>query len=271
MIFTQAPSYSDNEQSHMNFEGWIEDSYWAALRNGETEKKITKSKELLSIGAEHQTDKVGHGFIQYYETLLGHLRNEHINFLEIGVFYGSSIKMWRDYFINGTIYGIDTFEGIQGNGMIFDNPTHFYDYWKSSNLERVKLIKCDQSKENELYDFVKYCKENNITFDVILDDGSHMMKDQQVTLDILFDVLKDGGFYIMEDIHSSDCFPCYDVESDFSNTTKKVLLDLKNLKKLKSPYITKKERVEYLESSIVDIEHFTSLNNESQIITIKKK
>jgi hypothetical protein len=35
MMFTQLQSHSDNEQQFMNFEGWIEDSYWNALKNGE--------------------------------------------------------------------------------------------------------------------------------------------------------------------------------------------------------------------------------------------
>jgi len=34
MIFTQRPSYSDNEKNYMNYSGWIEDSYWNALNNG---------------------------------------------------------------------------------------------------------------------------------------------------------------------------------------------------------------------------------------------
>jgi hypothetical protein len=36
MMFTQSYGYSDNEQTFMNYEGWIEDSYWSALKNGET-------------------------------------------------------------------------------------------------------------------------------------------------------------------------------------------------------------------------------------------
>lgn len=37
MVFTQLASYSDNEKDFMNYEGWIEDSYWSALRNGENQ------------------------------------------------------------------------------------------------------------------------------------------------------------------------------------------------------------------------------------------
>jgi hypothetical protein len=34
LMFTQMMSYSDNEGCVMNYEGWIEDSYWSALNNG---------------------------------------------------------------------------------------------------------------------------------------------------------------------------------------------------------------------------------------------
>ena len=34
MMFTQQPSYSDNEGDFMNYQGYIEDSYWNALNNG---------------------------------------------------------------------------------------------------------------------------------------------------------------------------------------------------------------------------------------------
>lgn len=34
MMFTQLASYSDNEKNFMNYEGWIEDSFWAALNKG---------------------------------------------------------------------------------------------------------------------------------------------------------------------------------------------------------------------------------------------
>lgn len=227
--------------------------------------------ELLRIGTEHQTDKVTHGFLPYYENLLGHLKTEKINFLEIGVFFGASIKMWKDYFTNGEIYGMDTFEGLQGNGNIFPNPTLFYDNWKTGNIDRVKLFKCDQSKEIELYNFVKYCEDNNILFDVILDDASHLMRDQQITLSILFKLLKKGGYFIVEDIHSSDTYPGYDVVSDFSNTTKNVLFKFKETKKFVSPYVDNKEIIDYLESTVDKIEYFIAPNNESQVIILKKK
>jgi GR25 family glycosyltransferase involved in LPS biosynthesis len=46
MIFTQGKSYSDNELSDQNYDGWIEDSFWAALNEG---KNITTENESESV------------------------------------------------------------------------------------------------------------------------------------------------------------------------------------------------------------------------------
>jgi hypothetical protein len=37
MVFTQRPSYSNNEQGFVNYQGWIEDSYWSAFTNGQNQ------------------------------------------------------------------------------------------------------------------------------------------------------------------------------------------------------------------------------------------
>jgi cellulose synthase/poly-beta-1,6-N-acetylglucosamine synthase-like glycosyltransferase len=38
---------------------------------------------------------------------------------------------------------------------------------------------------------------------IIIDDGSHHMDDQQISLYYLTKVLKSGGIYVLEDIHTS--------------------------------------------------------------------
>lgn len=40
-------------------------------------------------------------------------------------------------------------------------------------------------------------------FDVILDDGSHKMEHQQISIGVLFRKLKSGGIYVLEDLHTS--------------------------------------------------------------------
>ncbi len=68
-----------------------------------------RNATLDELAARHGTDKrVGiHAYTKWYEALLSPLRWQPINFLEIGVQNGYSIKMWADYFPNAKLVGID--------------------------------------------------------------------------------------------------------------------------------------------------------------------
>jgi hypothetical protein len=226
---------------------------------------------LKNLAIKHGTDKYQHGFIDVYEPLMVTHKDEIFNFLEIGVFFGSSIEMWNEYFTNAKIFGIDTFEGNQGNGTKFANSSKYYDEWKNKNLSKIQLHKYDQSSENDLESFVSYCKKENLKFKIILDDGSHVMRDQQITFEILFDLVEDGGYFIIEDSHSSDQYPYYGILNDFSNTTKKVFDDYKLTNKINSVYTINKERVSKIENKIFSVENIVCKNAQSQTMIIKKK
>jgi hypothetical protein len=226
---------------------------------------------LEQLAVKHGTDKHEHGFIEFYEPLMENYKNEYFNFLEIGVFFGSSIDMWSEYFTNAKIFGMDTFEGLQGNGNKFKNSSKYYDEWKTKNNSKIQLFKYDQSKESDLEEFVDFCNKNNIKFKFILDDGSHVMKDQQITFEILFDLVEDGGVYIIEDSHCSDEYPYYGIFPDFSNTTKKVFNEYNITKKINSIYTINKERVSNIEETISRVENLICKNGKSQTMIISKK
>jgi hypothetical protein len=226
---------------------------------------------LEQLAIKNKTDKYEHGFIEFYEPLMVNYREENFNFLEIGVFFGSSIEMWNEYFINAKIFGIDTFEGLQGNGNKFNNSSKYYDEWKLKGNSKIQLFKYDQSKESELEEFVDFCKKNNLKFKFILDDGSHVMRDQQISFEILFDLIEDGGFYIIEDSHCSDEYPYYGILPDFSNTTKNVFNEYISTKKINSIYTINEERISRIEDSILKIENLVCKNGKSQTMIISKK
>ena len=62
---------------------------------------------LYSLFKKFNTDKVGMGYAEIYESYFKSLREKKLNILEIGVSRGASIKVWSEYFINSTIVGID--------------------------------------------------------------------------------------------------------------------------------------------------------------------
>ena len=61
---------------------------------------------------------------------------------------------------------------------------------------------------------------------MLLADGGHTME-QQVSLGYLFQFVKPGGYYILEDVHTSipALWPGYGVEPGGGNTTLKMIQD----------------------------------------------
>ena len=150
--------------------------------------KLDNSQSLDSIGKKFNTDKSSkcHGFLEFYDKELSKLRNSKIKLLEIGIFNGSSLSTWREYFSEGQIYGVDI------NATYIENQ-------KNRDLPNVHISYLDQSKKEEL---VAFFKEYG-PFDVIIDDGSHIISHQKLTLEIGLEFLTPEGIYILEDLHTS--------------------------------------------------------------------
>ena len=204
---------------------------------------------LKPIGEKFGTDKVTHGFIPFYESFMSKDKNEPVSFLEIGVFYGASIRMWAEYFthVDSLIYGADWFKGLNGNNRKFPNP----DYILHQELDsRITLVELNQGSLEELQQF----KGMGHTFTHILDDGSHLMKDQQQTFITLFPLVRPGGYYILEDLHTSFDLTGYDVEEGV--VTAYEMVDL--LKKGKVPELKYGTLPSDILEQIQDIQIFKS-------------
>jgi hypothetical protein len=135
----------------------------------------------------------GHNYTEVYNTLFSELKNKNINLLEIGMGVapnnGNSLRLWMEYFPNANIYIID------------NNSNNFNCNFYVDN-RRVKFNIVDQSNENDLKNFVEKFIPNS--FDIIIDDGSHIASHQYLTLKYFFNsLLRDGGIYVIEDLH--DC------------------------------------------------------------------
>lgn len=108
---------------------------------------------LDDIGRAYRTDKASgvHDYCRKYEKYLPFKRNDNLKIFEIGVLGGLSLKMWKDYFYNSHILGIDIVSEC-----------------KKYEEERISIEIGSQIDENFLQDI---CKTYG-TFDMILDDGS---------------------------------------------------------------------------------------------------
>ncbi len=131
----------------------------------------------------YNTDKIHiHKFLDFYISVFEKLPNhENLNILEIGIYDGESLRMWRDLFPNSNVYGIDINEHS-----IFSE-------------ERITCFKCSQ------VDFDRFdILFQNVQFDIIIDDGGHFPRHQLDSLKYMFPkYLKSGGVYIEEDICTS--------------------------------------------------------------------
>jgi hypothetical protein len=139
-------------------------------------------ESLIEIGTRYGTDKVRHGFCPFYDKYLSGIRANAHKILEIGIHRGASLLMWNDYFNKADIHGMDL--------MILSPATG----------NRIYLHTGNQSDRNSLDNLMQ---ETGTGFDLIVDDGGHTMQQQQISFGALFPHVRPGGYYVIEDLHTS--------------------------------------------------------------------
>ena len=203
-----------------------------------TGHESSPAQELNELGRRYGTDKANthHDFCNIYDFYFSARRPTTHKILEIGVFFGASLKMWRDYFPNAIIHGLDHFTGVQGNGHVFSGARSYFESWKDGKEPRIMLHEVNQGNQVELEKFSS--SQISGTFDFILDDGSHSMKDQQWALAYLFELVRPGGYFVIEDVHTSKTHGSYGLLPDESNSTLTMLLEYQRTGKWRSLYMT---------------------------------
>ena len=142
-------------------------------------------QNLSSIAEFYKTDKYEHGYTKVYEKYFDNIRDQKLKILEIGIADGKSLLMWSDYFQNSTIIGIDIHKiDIQE---------------KKLNRNNIKVHQGSQSDEK----FIDEIINEYGSFDIIIDDGSHLKKDVIKSFHLLFPHLNNEGLYVVEDIQTS--------------------------------------------------------------------
>lgn len=212
----------------------MSDNYLSELANKYSSDKGT----LAPSDGKHHGPRLN--FTTIYHQYFEPIRYYQLNILEIGIGSGPSLKMWYDYFPNANIHAID-----------IDNCT------KHEN-DRVKTYIADQSNRSQLQNIVnKTCK-----LDIIIDDGGHMMGQQQISFGCLFPHLKSGGYYFIEDLHTSYWETgrklynnTIDINDNRSNTTVKMIEDYIACGEIISQFLTSDE-MSYLNETIDKAELF---------------
>jgi len=150
---------------------------------------------LLQLVNNSYTDKnTTHSYLPLYEKLLTNKKITAKNVLEIGIGdfgekNGGSIKLWRDFFTNATIYGID----ILPINRVLDELL---------NDKRV-ILYTSSDGYNETF-FNKNFLDKNIQFDFMLDDGPHTLGSMKQFIKLYSQIMTPDGILIIEDIQSWD-------------------------------------------------------------------
>jgi hypothetical protein len=139
-------------------------------------------RSLEEIGVDSLTDKssVNHNYCVKYEKYLPFDRLKEIKILEIGVAGGHSLRMWKEYYPNATVVGIDI-TPVCSQYQIADQNV-FVEIGSQYDSEFLNQV-------------IQKYKE----FDLIVDDGSHYQDHVIFSFEFLFDFVKNGGVYVVED------------------------------------------------------------------------
>jgi hypothetical protein len=112
-------------------------------------------------------------------------------------------------------------------------------------------------------------------YDIILDDGSHNIHDQQITMSSFFKTIKSGGIFVMEDLHSSievkipEKRDVWGWGDPTKITTLEMLEHFKLTGEIISDYLSDEEK-QYLKDNIASVEIFTNAPTSITSIIYKK-
>jgi hypothetical protein len=157
--------------------------------------------------------------------------------------------MWNEYF-NGNI-------NITG----FDIEEAFLQF--NSKYNNINIVIGDQSNELDLQ------KLKDKKYDIIIDDGYHASKHQQISFKTLWDSVKSNGYYIIEDLH-------YQPIAENCIKTKTLFEQWKNNNWIECDYITASE-IESIKKDIESINFYDSKSTlwgdstKNALVYIKKK
>ena len=123
-------------------------------------------------------------YLRVYEHFFARFKEkENLTIVEVGVFGGGSLQLWKKYFgKNVRVIGIDI------------NPE-----CKRYEEEQIEIFIGSQSDR----DFWKEFKRNVNNVDLFIDDGGHTMLQQRITFEEMFNHLAPDGVYICEDCATS--------------------------------------------------------------------
>jgi SAM-dependent methyltransferase len=139
-------------------------------------------RSLAEIAAQYDTDKASsRGYVEDFEAAFGPRRQRPTAVLELGIFHGGSLQLWRDYFAAGPVVGLDL------NSVEVPDPSGRIKTYAGSqdDLALLDRIRTEAAPDG---------------FDIIIDDCSHLGSLTKASFWHLYpNHLRAGGVYVIED------------------------------------------------------------------------
>lgn len=140
------------------------------------------SAEIFFSNNERTAYKWLH-YLNIYDRLLGPYIGSDVRMLEIGVYQGGSLGLWRKLLgEKARIFGIDIDPSCASYG--------------GENA----VVRIGSQRDP---DFLRSVVDEMGGVEVVLDDGSHIGSDQLASFEALFPLLDEGGLYIIEDMQTA--------------------------------------------------------------------
>ena len=150
--------------------------------------KHMNDKQTLKQIYETHSGKVSDKWSSYlaeYDRILAEYRHKPVRLLEIGVQNGGSLEIWSEFFLNARkIVGSDI--DPKCADLAFED-------------HRIAVVIGDANSDSTQEAILGHAT----TFDIIIDDGSHVSSDIVKSFARYFPHLAYGGVFIVEDLHTS--------------------------------------------------------------------
>jgi SAM-dependent methyltransferase len=193
-------------------EATLADSYrrparWSTSRR-DTDRPDFETNPVYQYWKQHtpRAHKWTHYF-EAYQAIFESRRPQPLRILEIGVYKGASLRLWKRYFGNPetVIVGID-----------IDQTCAQFDA-RNENIH----VRIGSQADTGFLDTVT--REFG-PFDIIIDDGSHHSSHMIASFNHLFaDALKNDGIYLAEDLHANYWLPWRDTRQSFLDLCKDLM------------------------------------------------
>lgn len=163
-----------------------QDVFAALARPVDQALEASRAGNAVEAAYYEQADRYVHKWHHYlaiYDRYLARYRGKPVRLLEIGVYNGGSLQVWRRYLgAQAVIHGLD----LDPRCALIDDPDLRIHIGSQDDVELLGRIVAEMGG-----------------VDVVIDDGSHAWRHQIATFEALYPTLAPDGVYMCEDVHTS--------------------------------------------------------------------